>query len=443
MDATEKLARFVLETPYRSFPADVCHQAKRCFIDLIGVTLGGCKQPLSKILIEMIPEFDGKHQSTVLGWGLKTNVMNAALINGSMAHALDYDDVHLGAHGHPSAPLIPAILALGEWKKISGQAALEAFVLGYEVETRIGVGIGFGHYERGWHSTSTFGRFGAAVAAGKLLGLSLDQMLYAMGLAGTQASGVRLVFGTMAKPFHAGKSASDGVMSALMAERNFTCARNILEGKKGYVEALGEGASLDRMVQDLGKVYEIRNNTFKINASCLLTHPIIDAVRELRNRNDLRMEHIQEIQCEVSKLCLDTAGNEDPQTGLAGKFSTHFCAALALAEGFAGEEMFTDAKVLNPDMVALRKKVKVKIAPELKETEAKACITALNGQQYSTFVHYPKGDPRNPLTDQELEEKFRSLAAVALPKEKMESLLKAIWGLGKVRDIGKVIKLCS
>jgi 2-methylcitrate dehydratase PrpD len=331
---------------------------------------------------------------------------------------------------------------LGEWKKISGQAALEAFVLGYEVETRIGVGIGFGHYERGWHSTSTFGRFGAAVAAGKLLGLSLDQMLYAMGLAGTQASGVRLVFGTMAKPFHAGKSASDGVLSALMAERGFTCAPNIIEGKKGYVEAMGEGANLDRMVQDLGKVYEIRNNTFKFNASCLLTHPIIDAVRELRNRHDLRMEHIKEIQCEVAKLCLDTAGNEDPQTGLAGKFSVHYCTALALAEEMAGEDMFSDSKVLNPDMVRLRKKVKVKIASELKETEAKACIKTLDGKEYATFVGYPKGDPHNPLSDEELENKFRSLAAGILPKEKIESLLKTLWSLEKVRDIGQVISLC-
>jgi len=442
MHETEKLAQFVLETSYPSFPKPVVHQAKRCFLDLMGVALGGSDQPLSRILIKTAKEFDGKPQATVLGKGLKTNVMNAALINGAMAHALDYDDTHVGAMMHPSAPVIPAVLAVAEWKRLSGKAALEAFILGFEVETRIGIGMGYKHYDRGWHATSTFGRFGAAVAAGKLLGLSLGQMTQAIGLAGTQASGLRLVFGTMSKPFHPGKSAFDGVLSAILAQRGFTCAPNILEGKKGYVEALGADSKLAPMVKNLGRRYEIMKNTFKPHAACLLTHPTIDGVIELRNKYHLKPEDVGQIQCEVAHFCLDSAGQVEPKTALAGKFSVYYCAALALTEGVAGEDMFTDKRVLDPKMVALRKKVKAEIVPGYTDTEAKVTIKAKDGKKYSTYVDRPKGDPRNPPTDKELEVKFRSLATFVLPERKVDALAKILWNLEKVKDIRQVLRLC-
>ncbi len=442
MEVTEKLARFAVETSYRSFPKPVVHQAKRCFLDLLGVALGGSQQPLGKILVKVAKDFGGKPQATILGHGLKTSVMNAALINGAMAHALDYDDTHIGSMGHPSAPVVPAVLAVAEWKGLSGKSALEAFLLGFEVETRIGMGLGPKHYDRGWHNTSTYGRFGAAVAAGKLLGLSLGEMKQAMGLAGTQAAGLRLVFGTMTKPFHPGKSAFDGVLSAILAQRGFTCAPNILEGKKGFVETLGDHSKLEPMVKNLGKTYQVLKDTFKPYAACLLTHPTIDAIIDMRSKYDLRPEDVENIQCDVARFCLDSAGQVEPKTGLAGKFSTYYCAALALAEGVAGEDMFTDRKVLDPKMVALRKKVKARIVPRFKDTEAKVTITTKGGKKYSAFVDRPKGDPRNPPTDRELEDKFRSLAAFVLPQRKIDSLVKTIWRLEKVPNIRELIRLC-
>ena len=442
MEVTEKLARFAVETSYRSFPKPVVHQAKRCFLDLLGVALGGSQQPLGKILVKVAKDFGGKPQATILGHGLKTSVMNAALINGAMAHALDYDDTHIGSMGHPSAPVVPAVLAVAEWKGLSGKSALEAFLLGFEVETRIGMGMGPKHYDRGWHNTSTYGRFGAAVAAGKLLGLSLGEMKQAMGLAGTQAAGLRLVFGTMTKPFHPGKSAFDGVLSAILAQRGFTCAPNILEAKKGFVETLGVHSKLEPMVKNLGKTYQVLKDTFKPYAACLLTHPTIDAIIDMRNKYDLRPEDVENIQCDVAKFCLDSAGQVEPKTGLAGKFSTYYCAALALSEGVAGEDMFTDRKVLDPKMVALRKKVKARIVPRYKDTEAKVTITTKGGKKYSAFVDRPKGDPRNPPTDRELEDKFRSLAAFVLPQRKIDSLVKTIWRLEKLPNIRELIRLC-
>ncbi len=442
MKVTERLARYVLETSYPSFPKEVVHQGKRCFLDLLGVALGGAKQPLSKILVKMVKDFGGQPQATILGHGLKTNVMNAALVNGAMAHALDYDDTHSGSLGHPSAPLIPAVLAVAEWKGLSGKSALEAFILGFEVETRIGLGMGMKHYDRGWHATSTFGRFGAAVAAGKLLGLSLEEMKIALGLAGTQAAGLRLVFGTMTKPFHPGKCAFDGVLSAILAQRGFTCAPNIIEGKKGYWEVLGDDSNLEPMVKDLGKKYEVLKNTFKPYAACLLTHPTIDAILEMRNKYNLKPEDVDAISCDVGKFCLDSAGQVEPKTGLAGKFSTYYCAALALAEGEAGENMFTDKKVQDPQMVALRKKVKAKVVPGYKDTEAKVTITAKGGGKYSAYVDTPKGDPRNPPTDKELESKFRSLAPSVLPKPRVDRLVETIWSLEKLGNVRQLIRLC-
>ena len=444
MNTTAKLVSFVQETSYRDFSREVIHQAKRCFLDLIGVALGGARQPVVQILIKTLRETGGRPQATVLAHGFKTSLLNAALINGAMAHALDFDDTHIGSIIHPSAPVVPAVLALGERLKSTGKSALEAYVIGFEVETRIGLGLGSRHYNRGWHTTSTCGRFGATVAAGKLLGLSSLQMSRAMGLAATQASGLRLAFGTMTKPFHPGKSAFDGLLAALLAKKDFTCPTNMLEGAKGFAEALGDDdTKLNRMAKNLGGKYEILNNTFKPYAACLLTHPTIDGVFELKNRYHLKADEVDELSCEVARFCLDAAGQKEPKTGLAGKFSIYYCAALPLIEEAAGEDKFTDKKVQSSQMVALRKKVRARVNPALKDTEARVTIATKDGKKYSAFINKPKGDPRNPPTDSELENKFRSLAVNILPQRKIDALIEMIWNLDKVKNLGRLLQKVS
>lgn len=442
MNVTERLAGYAVSASLPSFPQEVIHQGKRCFLDLMGVALGGSNQPLSRILIQVARAFGGRPQATVWAKGLKTDLFHAALVNGAMAHALDFDDTHIRSIIHPSAPVIPAVLAVAEWKRLSGREALEAFIVGYEIEIRVGLGMGRFHYERGWHSTATCGRFGAAAASGRLLGLSPKEMAMALGLAGTQAAGLRLVFGSMAKPFHPGKSALDGILSAILASRGFTCVTNIIEGKKGYWEVLGERSRLEPMVKDLGRRYEILQNTFKPYAACLMAHPTIDALIQIRERYQPRLEDVRAIECEVAKFCLDAAGQKEPTTGLAGKFSVYYCAALALAEGVAGEDMFTEKRVQDPKMVALRKKVKAKVVPRFKETEARVTVVMKDGKKYSLFIDCPKGDPGNPPTDQDLEYKFRTLAQMVLPNRKVDSLVKMIWGLDQLRDIRQLIRAC-
>jgi len=265
----------------------------------------------------------------------------------------------------------------------------------------------------------------------------------AWGLAATQASGLRLAFGTMTKPFHPGKSAFDGLLSALLAQKDFTCAPNMLEGPKGFAEALGDDdTNLNRMVKNLGKKYEILNNTFKPYAACLLTHPTIDGVFELKKRYNLKAREVDEISCEIARFCLDAAGQKEPKTGLAGKFSIYYCAALPLFEATVGEDMFTAEKVQSPQIAALQKKVKVRVNPSLKDTEARVTITSQDGGKYSVFIDKPKGDPRNPPTDSELENKFRSLAGNILPQRKIDALVEMIWNLEKVKNLRELIRLC-
>ncbi|MFH1626061.1 MAG: MmgE/PrpD family protein [Pseudomonadota bacterium] len=429
-------------TNFEDLPPEVIEQSKKCFLDWTGVALGGSTQLVSSILNEFIVEIGGKEQGTVLGKGYKTSVVNAALINGAMSHALDYDDTHAKTLIHPSAPLIPAILALAEYKNLGGKETILAYVLGFEVETRIGMAMGSYHYASGWHATSTFGRFGAAAASGKLLSLTPGEMAYAFGIAATQAGGLRQVFGTMCKPLHPGKAAMDGILSALLAKKGFTCSPNILEGACGFSETFSKDYDLSIITNGLGETYQILQDTFKPYASCLLTHPTIDAIIELRERYDLEAEEVAAINCELSPFCLDAAGKLDPQNALEGKFSIYFCAALALHDGTAGEDRFTDDKIRCPKIIDLKKKVRASVNPDLRETEARVSIRTRDGRRYEKHVTTPKGDPRNPLSREELEEKFMRLASKVVSTDKSRRIVEKIGVLEKLDNINELIELC-
>ncbi|MBN9428765.1 MAG: MmgE/PrpD family protein [Burkholderiales bacterium] len=216
---TQALAERICGLRPADVPEDVIGTAKACLLDTLGVALLGAQEDATRILRELLAEFGDRPQATIVGAGAKTSVPNAALIKGTAAHALDFDDMHIAASMHPSAPVIPAALAMAEHLAAGGRDTLTAIALGMEVELRLGVCVNPAHYERGWHATATLGRFGAAAAAGHLLKLNPHQMAMAIGLAGTQAAGLKEVFGTMAKPLHAGQAARDGVLAALLAAR--------------------------------------------------------------------------------------------------------------------------------------------------------------------------------------------------------------------------------
>ena len=431
----ERLLSFLLDTSFEDLLPEVVSQVKRCIVDWIGVTLAGLNHPSISILIETVEELRGEKQAMIIGTSMKTSLLNAALVNGAMSHVLDYDDTHLGALMHPSAPLIPALLAYGEWKKVNGKDFLLAFLLGFEIETRISMAMGASHYGAGWHSTATMGRFGAAAGVSKMAGLNRREMACALGLAGTQASGIRRVFGTMAKSFHPGKAAADGLLSVLLAQKGYTAPTNILEGERGLGSLLSSDFKPQRGLEGLGKAYTIMGVSLKPYASCLYTHPTIDGVIHLRNEYQLNPEEIEGIHCKVSKFCFDAACQEDPRTGLEAKFSTYYCVALALIEGVAGEDLFRDEDTLDPAIRGLMKKVHIEETPGFSDREAELTIQLRNGKTLRHRVYFPLGDPENPLTDQQLEEKTRNLLAPVFPKERIDLILEKIWAFDSIENI--------
>lgn len=268
MELTRKLAEFIQDTRFDDIPPEVIEKSKHSLLDWIGCTLGGIEDDASKLIIDYVSEAGGKEQATVIGANLKTDVAHAALANGVISHALDFDDYHGETVIHGTAACFPAVLAVAESKRLNGRDLLTAFILGFDVSIRIGLGLGSYHYERGWHSTSTSGIFGATAGVAKLLRLDADQIINAFGICGTQSSGLRQVFGTMSKPFNAGKPSMNGVMSAFLAEKGFTSSREMIEGELGLLDVLTENPDEEVVLKGLGSKYYLSEVSFKPYPSC-------------------------------------------------------------------------------------------------------------------------------------------------------------------------------
>jgi 2-methylcitrate dehydratase PrpD len=424
MNITQQLCEAVVSLKFDDFPKDVIVEAKLCLIDWLGVALGGAHEPLTKILLDLTASLGGAPQASVIGHARKDSLLHAALINGSASHALDFDDVHFQMMGHPTVPVMPALLALAETRHATGRDLLTAFISGFEAECRIGSSVLPFHYQQGWHATSTIGRFGAAVACSKLLGLDTGRMTYSVGLAGTQSAGLKQVFGTMAKPFHAGKAAMDGLLSALLAEKGFTCSDDILAGEKGFCEVLSPDRNPDLIVSGFGDDFAIRNVMFKRHASCFETHPTIDAALALREK--VKPEEIAEIRVEAMPVAVEIAGKPKPQTGLEGKFSLAYCAALVLACGESGEEYFTDEKVQSEALVRLREKTSVSVNEDLGLTQAQVTVRTTDGREFTGM-----GDTLESAADKErrtsdLLRKFRSFADRLLPSGRADAAIEFV-----------------
>lgn len=440
---TEALSRFIVEASFEHFPQEVVEIAKRSLLDWIAVTLGAIKEPAVKILIDFIEDIGGKRQASILGYGIKTTTLNAAFVNGSISHILDYDDAHSVTRNHTSAPVVPALLAVAENNKLNGRDLLTAYIVGFDVSTRIGLALGKHYYEKGWHATSILGRFGAAAGVSKLLGLNTKQVMNALGLAATQTGGIRSVFGTMAKPFHAGKAAMDGMMSAMLAARNFTGPFNILNEDSEFGRLFSSEYASGRISRKLGEKYYILTNTFKIHAACLLLHPIIDGLLLLKQEHDLNPEHINHVELEVAPLCLSVTDKPKIIDATEGKFSIYFCAAQALISGKVGKREFTHAAVTDPAISVLMQKVRVKTNTSLKETEANVAVNTSNGKRYAKSVSTFRGEPDRPLGFNDIEEKFKDLNGGIFTKERMQTILTCIRNFHNLTDIAEFTGLCA
>lgn len=443
MTIARRVADYIHRTTYDDIPRDIQRFAKLCILDWIGVTLGGAKEPVSDILLALIDIMGGNPHATIIGKGVKTNALFAALINGTMSHALDFDDTHKDAGIHPSVCLAPAAVAVAEYKQASGKDLITAFIIGFEVAARIGIAAGQTHYEYGWHATATIGRFGATASASKLMGLSAEQIVNAFGITGTQVSGLREVFGTMSKPFHAGKAAMDGVLSIALARRNFDSSHEIFEGRFGLKNVFSPKSQYNDMLTGLGEKYHIQDIAFKPYASALATHSTIQAIEAMRNKEAITAADVEAIRIEFGPLPFSVVNRKDPRKVLEGKFSVQHCAAIAFIRGRVGRDMFTLNELNDPQIIAFRERVNVLLNPELSLFETIVTVKTKQGASFRQHIKESKGSPGVPLSFVEMKDKFMDLATSVIPEENAEKIVEKIGRLQDIADVTEIISLCN
>ncbi len=447
MTTTKKIASFIAETDF-TLPAKEREVVKRVFLDCIGTTLAGYTHEMGKIITNFVKESGSSPRATVIGAGFKTSPADAALANGTMAHALDYDDYNLVLCGHPSVSLVPAILALGEERGISGEKALEAYIKGYEVEFKLGDALNLRHYELGWHATCTLGTMGAAAAAAVILGLDVETTRIALGIAASEAGGLRQNFGTMTKPLHAGLSAKNGVTAALLAAKGFTADKNIFEAEYGFCNLFcgKEQYDIKTLTNNLGKPYAVLQPGISIKPypSCGGTHTALDGILDLVKINNIKPDDVLEIKVNCSDLLPRVLIHSSPKSGLEGKFSMEYCMAMGLLDRKAGLEQFTDEKATDPITIQTVKKVKIKTRPlndNKTDVFVEVTIKLNNGTELSTQVDTAKGNPDAPLSREELTAKFKDCARLVLPEDNADRIIAIMDDLENIQDIRKLTKL--
>ncbi|MBM3358031.1 MAG: MmgE/PrpD family protein [Betaproteobacteria bacterium] len=440
MEVTRKLARFIVEHHSAGIPQEVRHEAARSFLNWVGCAVGASRHETVERALAALAGFSGPAEATVLGRWDKLDIMLAALMNGITSHTFDFDDTHLKTVIHPSGPVASAILALAERKPVTGEEFLHAFILGVEAECRIGNAVYPSHYDVGWHITGTAGVFGAAAAAGRLLGLSEQQMTWALGIAATQSSGLREMFGTMCKPFHPGNAARNGLLAALLAGKNFTSSNQGIEAPRGFAHVLATDRNLKEITEKLGESWEISLNTYKPFACGIVIHPAIDGCIQLRNEHKLTADQIESISLKAHPLVLELTGKKTPQAGLEGKFSVYHSAAVAVIYGAAGEAQYSDACVRDPQVTALRDRVSATVDRGLHEDQVRISMKLKDGRTLEKFVEHAVGSLARPMTDADLEAKFRGLCEGILSPLETGNLIRLCWDVAKLKDAGEVAR---
>ena len=440
-------ARFTNQLQYDDFTSDQVYKLKTYFLDWIGSAFAGHSKPPVKMMLDVVHDLGGNPESTLIPDKTKTMAPLAAMVNGASSHIVEMDDLHRESVFHPAAPIIPAVFAAAERTKADGRTLLTAIAAGYEVGIRVAVSVGTSHY-RYWHTTSTCGTFGAAAGAAKTLGLDEEGVVWALGSAGTQASGLWafLVENAMSKQLHPGKAALNGLLAAFLAQRGFTGAQYILEGDKGFFKATSRDFDASRCVDGLGRVFLFERNSLKYHASCGHTHSAIDAVLQAAGSMSVNPGDIKELSVHVYEEALELLEKVEPITPYLAKFSLPFCVATAMRYGRVGLDDFTESRLQEPDIIALMGKVRLFGEPELSRQypakwPARVEIVTGDGKTLKGASDFPKGDPENPFTEQELIKKFNGLTADALKENERNSLFERVMALEEVQDVSQLLNL--
>lgn len=440
---TRALARYIVNARYEDLPSKVRKEGTRTLLNWIGVAVGGSRHETVERAVSALAPFSGPRQASLLGRSERFDIMNAAFVNGVSSHIFDFDDTHLKTIIHPAGPVVSALLALSEYHPVSGKDFLNAAVLGVETECRIGNAVYPNHYDVGWHITGTAGVFGAAAAAGKVLGLTEQQMVWALGLAASQPVGLRESFGSMNKSFNPGRAASNGLFAAILAAKGYTSSEGMIEAKRGWANTISTKQDYREITEGLGQRYEAALNTYKPFACGIVIHPALDAAIQLRNQYQLKADQIAGISLKVHPLVIELTGKKTPRIGLEGKFSIYHSVAVAIIEGAAGERQYSDRAVLDPAVIALRERVSAVVDPAVKPEQVDMTITLKDGRTLHKFIEHAIGSLEVPMSDQQLEAKFLDLAKGILSDSGARQLIETCWGVEKLAQAGQIARLAS
>jgi 2-methylcitrate dehydratase PrpD len=443
-DVTRRLARYAVTASFADLPAAIRKEARRTLLNYVGCAVGGSRHQTVDLALAALAPFAGQPQARVLGRRERLDVLHAALANGISSHVLDFDDTHPPTIIHASGPVVSALLAYAEYRPpVPGRDFLTALVVGVEVSCRIGKAVYPAHYDAGWHITGTAGVFGAAAAAGRLLGLSEEQMVWALGLAAAQPVGLQEMFGTMTKSFHPGRAAENGLVAALFAARNFTSSAQALEAKYGWTRVLSTARDFGQVTDALGARFEIAVNTYKPFACGIVMHPTIDGCIQLRNEHKLAADGVARVALRVHPLVMQLTGKKAPASGLEGKFSIYHAAAVALVEGAGGVAQFSDRAVHDRAVVALRERVTAEIDRSLHEDQVGITLTLADGRRLERFVEHAVGSVEHPMSDADLESKFLGLAEGVIPAAQARRAIDACWNVEDLADASELARLAS
>ncbi|RUM96488.1 MmgE/PrpD family protein [Pseudaminobacter arsenicus] len=440
---TRKLAEWIVGLQPSDIPANVQSEGVRTFVNWLGCAIGGADHETADRAIAAFTPFSGSAQASVLGRTERFDVLHAALMNGITSHVLDYDDTHLKTIIHPAGPVASALMAVAEYQPVTGEDFLAALIVGVEVECRIGNCVYPDHYDRGWHITSTAGVFGAAAAVSRLLRLDVEQTVWALGIAATQSSGLREMFGTMCKSLHPGRAAQNGAAAAFMAAAGFDSSERSIEAPRGFANVLSTKQDYSEILDGLGSRWESALNSYKPFACGIVIHPTIDGCIQLRAGLGDAVADIEKVELVTHPLVLELTGKKTPRTGLESKFSVYHSAAVALLYGDGTPTAFTDEMATDPRVIALRDRVSAEARKDVDEDAVHITVTLKDGRRIEHHVEHAIGSIHRPLTDEELDAKFLGQAVRIIGEDKTRKLIALAWTLPRLSNVAEISAACA
>ena len=443
-DLTRVLARKTSQLGYDGLPGPVRELARQCVLDYLGVGIAGARDPLVRIMLDEMTDAGGSPQASIIGQSARLPALSAALVNGAAAHALDYDDVHMAMPGHPSVAVLPGLLALAELKGSSGREVITAFVAGYETACRIGATLQPGHYNLGFHATSTVGSFGAAAACARLLELDAGTTAMALGIAGTQAAGLKSQFGTMCKPFHAGKAAQNGLLAARLAARGFSSRTDIVECVQGFALTHGPDFVPEAALATPEGGFHVLANLFKYHAACYFTHAPIECAQRLREEHQLTPDMIAGINIRIDGSCDRVCNIPVPADGLQSKFSLRQTVAMALSGiDTASLGAYNTENPLDRALISLRERVRFDWQDNWPQTLCEMDLELVDGRRVS--ARHDAGIPATDIAGQRerISAKFDALVEPVVGAARARELREVIVDLDNLTDIGGLARLAA